>query len=75
MTMPFFRKKPTKKVRVSRIQKMSTPDLISWADVVIMHLGRSFDQWRYKEGDIEEVRSHVTALTDILAEIEDRANG
>lgn len=75
MTVPFFRKKPTKKQRISRIAKMSTPDLISWADVVIMHLGRSFDQWRYKSGDIDEVRSHLNALVDIWAELEERANG
>lgn len=56
---------------IPRISKMGTPELLDWFSVSVMGLGKSFDEWRYKEGP-DEISSHLNVLTEIWKELRDR---
>lgn len=68
----FFKKadEPIKKIK--RIERSDTPTLINWMDATIMGLGKSFDDWRFKDLPESEVTQHVDILKSLWAEISDR---
>ena len=51
---------------------MADHDLTAWANVVIMDLGRSFDNWNYKDGPTSEVSEHLNVLNQVWSELERR---
>jgi hypothetical protein len=59
-------------VSPNRLQKLSTPDLISWADTEIMQVGAAFDRWRYHNGPYEDVTLHLNNLSSFWQEIVSR---
>lgn len=68
----FKAKETTAREVPGRIKKISTNDLLSWADTTIMVIGRSFDEYRYHDGPIEEALSSTSTLLDILTEVRAR---
>lgn len=54
-----------------RIDKIATPDLMSWADQALFGVGRSLSDWeRYKNEDsLEEAYMGAEALAKVLAAI------
>lgn len=71
--MRVFTKKETPVREVpSRIKKLSTSELVSWADTTIMLVGKTFDDYRYREEPLDEVVSSVNILSDILHELQNR---
>jgi len=67
-------KEESKGSSITRLSRMSTPDLHTWFNTNLMGLGRSFDLWRYEDGP-EEVEPHLEALNEIWKEIKHRNNG
>ncbi len=70
--MVMFSKKTTKTLRPARVRRMENRELPAWFDTLVMHLGQSFDDWRYHGAPIEEVESHLETLVAIIEEIKDR---
>jgi hypothetical protein len=60
---------------IPRIAKMETPELLSWFNSQIMHLGNTFDEWRYHDSPESYVDESMEALSELWKEIKIRKNG
>ena len=74
--MKIFSSKPDKSTDQipSRIKKTSTQELMSWGEVSIMHLGRAFDDWRYRDEPFVEVQMLADNVKNILLELSNRVD-
>lgn len=72
--MIFRPKQEPKQPRLSRLQKLRTDELLSWADITILSLGRSFDAYRYRDEPLEEVILAADTLNKILHELQERVD-
>lgn len=74
--MIIFSKEERKKSRIeSRVAKLSTPDLIAWAEQALYGIGRSLSSWQRspeQEEMFEEARLGAEALHVVLEEIKSR---
>jgi hypothetical protein len=48
---------------------MSTPDLTSWASLLVMQAGQALDHWTYRDGPPSEVTDALTALNQVWTEL------
>lgn len=60
---------------IPRVQKMETQQLVSWFNVTVMTLGRSFDEWSYNDGPESEVSTAIRSLDEIWKELSSRKHG
>lgn len=58
-----------------RVQNMTREDLIMWGDTILMQTGSSFDNWRYRSGDIDDVVLAADAFLSIAEELRKRVMG
>lgn len=68
----FTKKEESQRDIAPRIKKLNTNELVSWADTTIMLIGRSFDDYRYRDEPLEETGVAVKLLSDILYELQNR---
>lgn len=57
---------------ITRVKKMSTPELNMWADTILMQLGASFDNYRHHDLPGVEVADYLNAFTAIWEELQRR---
>lgn len=55
-----------------RASKMTTPDLVSWLDALVMHLGQSFDKWSKNHEEAEELDMVIESINVIWLELKSR---
>lgn len=74
------RKKTAEKEKTAlqkRIESITTPELIRWADNAMFGIGRNLTDWDRSSEFIylEEARVAAEALLDVIREVEDRHKG
>ena len=57
----------------TRYQKMNTPELLLLMESMLMTLGPTFDDWRYKSGPASEVTACLEILDVLWAELQNRS--
>lgn len=73
MALKMFKRQPREPRTISvRIQRMATHDLLNWVDTTLMEAGRTFDQWRYHNGPMEEFQVALDVLQEITEELSNR---
>lgn len=70
--MIFRPKQEQKQPSLPRLKKLRTDELLSWADITILSLGRAFDSYRYRDDPLEEVVLAADTLNKILNELQER---
>jgi hypothetical protein len=71
----FFKKKEepvTARDIPKRVQNMARSDLVMWGDTLLLQAGASFDNWRYRSGDLDEVVLAADSFLSILEELRSR---
>lgn len=58
--------------RIDRITKTPTDELVRWGEVMVMHLGKAFDDWRYHDVPLTEALELARTLSAVLEEVQDR---
>jgi hypothetical protein len=56
---------------IPRVKNSETSELLSWFNNLIMHLGSSFDNWRYNN-DRDEVTMTLSTLNEVWKELKER---
>lgn len=65
-----FKKKQKMEAYVpARVVRMSDRDLIDWGGLLVMQLGKAFDQFSYSNGKVNEVEDALTAFHSVWAEL------
>ena len=67
--MKLFNKPSVKPSVPARVSRMSTPDLTSWASLLVMQAGQALDHWTYRDGPHSEVTDTLTALNQVWTEL------
>lgn len=65
----------TKKPQVeipSRVQRMSNEEIMMWMDTSLMHLHRSYDDWRFRGGPSDIIDEYLEALNLMWSELSNR---
>ena len=70
--MAFWTKSKKEKVVPQRIQRMASEEIIMWMDTSLMHLHRSYDEWRYRNGPSDIIDEYLEALTLMWEELANR---
>jgi hypothetical protein len=68
--MGLFKKESKVVSSVPRIAKMNDHELYSWGGILIMELGKTFDNHHYKDGPVEEVTAVLDTFTQIWQELQ-----
>lgn len=71
--MAFWNKdKKPEKVIPQRIQRMANEEIILWMDTSLMHLHRSYDEWRFRGGPSDIIDEYLEALNLMWSELSSR---
>jgi hypothetical protein len=71
--MAFWNKeKSVEKVIPQRIQRMAKDEIILWMDTSLMHLHRSYDDWRFRGGPSNVIDEYLDALNAMWTELSNR---
>lgn len=66
------KEKAEKKQIPQRIQRMTKEEIIMWMDTSLMHLHKSYDEWRYRNGPSEIIDEYLDALGLMWHELSER---
>ena len=69
--MIWKRQEPKKELH-PRVKKLDNVSLMSWMDSTLMSVGKSYDDWRFKDYPIEDVSNALDVLNDLWEEISSR---
>lgn len=69
--MIWKRQEPKKELN-PRVKKLDNVSLMSWMDSTLMSVGKSYDDWRFKDYPIEDVSNALDVLNDLWEEISSR---
>ena len=56
----------------TRIQRMTKDEIILWMDTSLMHLHRSYDEWRFRGGSSDIIDEYLDALNLMWTELSNR---